>query len=80
MLKNIRGQKKGFSAVSKIPKFVSVLEPRVTSNAGLGFSIFSKPSYFCMWNFVSADKAQLALSDETKFHIQKCNTTILADI
>ena len=27
-----------------------------------------------MWNFVSADKAQLALSDETKFHIQKCNT------
>ena len=29
-------------------KFVSELEPRVTSNARLGFSIFSNPSYFCM--------------------------------
>ena len=56
------------------PKFVSVLEPRVTSNAPLRFSIFSKPSYFCRWKCVSADKAQLALSAETKFHIQKCNT------
>ena len=27
-----------------------------------------------MWKFVWADKAQLALSDQTKFHIQKCNT------
>ena len=53
---------------------MSVLEPRVTSNAPLRFSIFSKPSYFCWWNCVSADKAQSALSAETKFHIQKCNT------
>jgi hypothetical protein len=27
-----------------------------------------------MWNFVLADKAQLALSAQTRFHIQKCNT------
>ena len=40
----------------------------------LRFSIFSKPSYKCWWNCVSADKAQSALSAETKFHIQKCNT------
>ena len=53
---------------------MSVLKLIVTSNARLGFSIFSKPSYFCMWNFVSADEAQLALSAKTKFHIQKCNT------
>ena len=32
-------------------KFKSVLEPRVTSNPGLGCSIFSNPSHFCMWNF-----------------------------
>ena len=52
---------------------MSVLEHRVTSNARLGFSI-SKPSYFCMWNFVSADKAPYGLSAETKLHIQKCDT------
>ena len=40
----------------------------------LRFSIFSKPSYFCWWNCVSTDKAQSALSAETKFHIQKCDT------
>ena len=45
-----------------------------TSNARLGFSLFSKPSYFCMWKFVWADKALLALSAPTNFHIQKCNT------
>jgi hypothetical protein len=27
--------------------------------------------HFCMCNFVSTDKADLALSAETKFHIQK---------
>jgi hypothetical protein len=27
-----------------------------------------------MWNFVSGLKARLALSAETKLHIQKCNT------
>ena len=40
--------------------------------------MFSKPSYFCMWNFVSADKAMdkahFPFSAETKSHIQKCNT------
>jgi hypothetical protein len=56
------------------PEFSSVLEPSVTSNAQLRFSIFSNQSHFCMWNFVSADKAKLNLSTETKFHIQKCNT------
>jgi hypothetical protein len=45
-----------------------------TSNARLEFSMFSKPSYFCMWKFVWADKPQLALSAPTNFHIQKCNT------
>ena len=78
VLKIIRGQllseKMLFENRWLWPKFVSVLEPRVTSIARLGFSIFSKPSYFCIWNFVSADKAQLALSAETKLHIQKCNT------
>ena len=49
--------------------FMSVLEPRVTSNARLRFSIFSKPSYFCMWNFVAADKARLTLSPETMSQI-----------
>ena len=56
------------------PKFVSVLEPRLTTNAGLRISIFSNPSYSYMCNFVSGDKFQFALSHETKFHIQKCNT------
>jgi hypothetical protein len=27
-----------------------------------------------MWKFVSADKAQIALSARTNFHIQKCNS------
>ena len=27
----------------------------------------------CMWNFVSADKANLNISGETKWHIQKCD-------
>ena len=53
---------------------MSVLEPRVTSNARLRFSIFSNPSHCCMWSFVSADKAQSAIFQGTKFHIQKCNT------
>ena len=53
---------------------MSVLEPRVTSNARLRISIFSNPSYFCMCNFVSGNKAQLALFPATKLHIQKCNT------
>jgi hypothetical protein len=62
------------------PKFVPVLGPRVTCLPPMRdfvrFSISSKPSDFCMWNFVSADtcKAQLALSADTKFQIQKCNT------
>ena len=38
---------------------MSVLEPRVTSNAGHGFPIFSNPSHFCMWNFVSGNKPKL---------------------
>ena len=33
-----------------------------------------------MWNFVSGDKAQFALSLETKFYIQKCNTCRDTDI
>ena len=59
---------------------MSVLEPRVTSSERLVFPIFSNPSYFCMWNFVSGDKAQLALSHETKLHIQKFKSAILAEI
>ena len=35
---------------------------------------------FCMWNFVSWDKAQFNLSHQTKFHIQKCNTCRVLDI
>ena len=50
---------------------MSVLEPRVTSNARLGFSDTRKVLHFCMWNFIWADKAQLSLSAQTKFHIQK---------
>jgi hypothetical protein len=61
---------------------VSVIEPRATSNARIRISIFSKPPCFCLWNFVSTDKAQLprgicklvALSAESKFRTQKCNT------
>ena len=41
---------------------MSVLEPRVTSNMRLGFSILSNPSYFCMRNFVSGNKAQFTYS------------------
>jgi hypothetical protein len=34
-----------------------------------------------MWNFISADKAQLALSPETKFHIKPYpESAILAEI
>jgi hypothetical protein len=47
-------------------KFVSVLEHKVISKARLGCSIFSNPSYLCMWNSVSGDKAQLNLSPSTK--------------
>jgi hypothetical protein len=53
---------------------MSVLEPRVTSNARLGFSIFFNPSYFCYCNFVSANKARLAVFPGTKLHKQKCYT------
>ena len=50
-----------FLDFSVIPgtKFVSVLEPRVTPNVGLGFLMFSKSSYFCMWNFDWWNKAHL---------------------
>jgi hypothetical protein len=34
-----------------LPRFDLKLEPRVTSNGGLCFSMFSKLSYFSMWNF-----------------------------
>ena len=54
---------------------MSVLEPGLTSNAGLRISIFSNPSYSCVCNFVSEDKFQFALSHKTKFHIQKCYTS-----
>ena len=37
----------------------------------LWFSIYRQVLHFCMWNFVSADKANWALSAETKFRIQK---------
>jgi hypothetical protein len=39
----------------------------------LRISISWQVSHFCMWNFVSADKANRAidLSAETRFHIQK---------
>jgi hypothetical protein len=43
-------------------------------STSIGGGAFSKPSYFCSRNFVSADKSQLALSAETKLHTQKCNT------
>jgi hypothetical protein len=33
------------------------------------------PSYFCYCNFVSGDKAHLALFAERKFYIQKCDTS-----
>ena len=78
VLKTIRGQllseKMLFENRWLWSKFVSVLEPRLTSNAGLRISIYSNPSYFYMCNFVSGDKFRFAWSHETKFHIQKCNT------
>ena len=37
----------------------------------LGFSISRQVLHFCMCNLVSADKANCALSAETKSHIQK---------
>ena len=37
----------------------------------LGFSMSLQVLHFCMCNLVSADKANFALSAETKFHIQK---------
>jgi hypothetical protein len=40
----------------------------------LRFSNTRQVLHFCMWNFIWADKAQLALSAQTNFHIQKCNT------
>jgi hypothetical protein len=33
-----------------------------------------------MWNFVWADKANRALSAQTKFQIQKCNTCRVLEI
>ena len=62
--------------VTRWPKFVSLLEPWVTSNARFGVSIFSNPSYayFCMCNFISGNNARFALLPETKLHKQKCNT------
>ena len=39
--------------------------------------IFSNPSYFCMWNKVSGNKAHLVLFTGTKF---TCNNVILAEI
>jgi hypothetical protein len=55
------------------PKFVSVLEPRVNSNARLRISIFLNRYTFVCGTF-SADKAQFAWSAETEFRTQKCNT------
>ena len=52
------------------------MNPDLPPIGGLGFSVFSKPSYFCMWKFVSIYKSQFVLSAETKFHTQKCNTPI----
>ena len=37
----------------------------------IGFPIYRQVLHFCMCNLVFADKANLALSAETKFHIQK---------
>jgi hypothetical protein len=37
----------------------------------LGFSISRQVLHFCTCNIVSADRANRALSAETKFHIQK---------
>ena len=47
---------------------MSLHKPRVT------YFLNRDTFEFCMWNFVSGDKAQLDLSTETKFHIQKYNT------
>jgi hypothetical protein len=65
-----------------ISKFVSVHEPRVTSNARLRISNSTTRQvlHFCIWNFVRADKANWGLSAQTKFHIQKCNTCRVLEI
>ena len=59
---------------------MSVLEPRVTSIARPGFSIFSKPSYFCMCNFVSGNKARLASVPGNNVPHTKLKSAILAEI
>ena len=53
------------------PKFVSVLEPKVTPNVRLGSFFFSSPSHFCMcmWNFVCGNKAEIGLFTPTKVTI-----------
>ena len=38
---------------------------------GLDFSISRQVLHFCMWNFVSPNKANRALLLETKLHVQK---------
>ena len=58
-----------------MPKFVPVLEPRVTYHARLRFStsIFSISSYFCMCivELCFGNKPQFVLFTETKLHVQK---------
>ena len=39
--------------------------------ASLYIRLYRQVLHFCMWNFVSADKADWALSVETQFHQQK---------
>ena len=58
---------------------MSVLEPRVTSNARLRFYIFFNSSYFCMCNFVSGNKGN-ELYSRKQSCTYKSENAILADI
>ena len=52
------------------------LKPELPMHMRFGFSFFSKPSYFCMIFVWRLYKAQLALSAQTNFRIQKFNTCL----
>ena len=56
------------------------LDEELPSMRDFGSFIFTNPSYFCMWNKVSGNKAHLALFTETKLHMQKCYTCRDIDI
>jgi hypothetical protein len=56
------------------------LNPELPPMGGFRISNTREILHFCMWNFVWADKANGALSAQTKFHIQKCNTSRVLEI